>query len=62
MKISNTKNSLSMVKVKILHHLHKIGRTKVLDLEMALSRGNLRGPLIQIQAALATLTKQEAKS
>jgi hypothetical protein len=42
MNISNAKNSLGVVKVNILHHLQKNGRSKILDMEMLMSRGSLR--------------------
>jgi hypothetical protein len=42
MNMSNAKNTLGVVKATILHHLQHNGRTKVLDLEMIMSRGSLR--------------------
>jgi hypothetical protein len=59
MKISNAKNSLGVVKVNILHHLHKNGRTKVLDLEMALSRGDLRAPVASLVSQCYVMRVQD---
>ena len=42
MTTRNAKNTLGVVKATILHHLQHNARTKVLDLEMAMSRGGLR--------------------
>jgi hypothetical protein len=45
MNIINLKNTLGVVKATILHHLQHNGRTKVMDLEMIMSRGSLRAAI-----------------
>lgn len=42
MNIAHATNKLGVVKANILHHLQRNGRSKVLDMEMVMSRGSLR--------------------
>ena len=51
MKPTHTTNKLGIVKVNILHFLQNNGRSRVLDMEMAMCRGSLR-------AAVASLIGQ----
>lgn len=49
MKVTHTTNKLGAVKTSILQHLQKNGRSKILDMEMAMGRGGLR---VAIQALI----------
>lgn len=61
MKISNAKNSLGIVKVNILHHLQHNGRSKILDMEMVMSRGSLRPAIASLVGqGYATRVKDNA--
>lgn len=42
MNLTHATNKLGVVKANILHHLQRNGRSKILDMEMLMSRGNLR--------------------
>lgn len=42
MNIAHATNKLGVVKANILHHLHQNGRSKILDMEMIMSRGSIR--------------------
>ena len=61
MKKSRSNNALGVVKANILHHLQRNGRTKVLDLEMVMSRGSLRAAVSSlIGQGYATRVKDPA--
>lgn len=42
MNLTHATNKLGVVKANILHQLQRCGRSTVLDMEMAMSRGSLR--------------------
>lgn len=48
MNMAKATNKLGVVKANILHHLHRNRRSKILDMEMVMCRGNLKAAVYSL--------------